>query len=150
MKHGMFGTKVYGIWAAMIRRCRNKNDSSYKYYGERGIKVCDEWLNFENFYTDMGDPPDDHSIERKDHNGNYCKENCVWADWITQENNRTNNRIISYNGKKQTIAQWSREFNVRPGLISNRLYKGWTVEKALTCPVDIRQRKHLGRAGVKN
>lgn len=71
----------------MIKRCINKNSKDYKYYGERGISVDESWLKFAKFYADMGDS-NGLTIERLDNNGNYCKENCVWADMKTQRKNR--------------------------------------------------------------
>lgn len=80
--HGMRKTPEYEIWAGMKARCCNVNHEAYKTYGGAGIEVDVSWLNnFSQFYTDMGPRPSkNHSIERKDPNGNYCKENCVWTD----------------------------------------------------------------------
>src|SRR5574343_114706 len=71
-KHGLIHTKVYRAWNAMIQRCNNPNTDDFNNWGGRGIKVCAEWLNFENFYRDMGDPPSSkYSIDRIDNNDNY-------------------------------------------------------------------------------
>ncbi len=97
--HGKTGTKEYGIWAAMKQRCYDPNKDNYHRYGARGIKVCDEWLNnFEQFYKDMGDCPEGLTIERKDCNGNYCKENCVW-DSKNMQGYNTNIRINNTSGR---------------------------------------------------
>jgi len=86
--HGKTGTKVFNAWRAMKYRCLNPNDTSYQDYGGRGIKVCDKWLeSFENFYKDMGDPPEGMSLDRIDVNGNYEPSNCRWADKKVQSNN---------------------------------------------------------------
>jgi hypothetical protein len=72
----------------MLTRCFNPNNSSYDDYGGRGITVCEEWLSFENFYADMGDPPPGLSLDRIDNDGPYAPWNCRWADRITQNSNQ--------------------------------------------------------------
>lgn len=91
--HGMANTRIYSIWKNMKERCRNKNKSNYKYYGGRGISVCDKWINsFKNFYEDMGDPTTNkHSIDRINTNGNYEPNNCKWS---TQSEQCINKRPI--------------------------------------------------------
>lgn len=88
-KHGMYKTRVYRIWHGIINRCLNVNTTGYSYYGGRGIKVCDSWRSFVNFYADMGDPPSDlHTIDRIDCDGNYEKSNCRWATMSAQQQNK--------------------------------------------------------------
>ena len=84
-KHGMAGTKVHQAWMDMMRRCTNPKTQRWDIYGGRGIKVCDEWLIFENFYRDMGDPAPGLSLDRIDEDGMYQKSNCKWA--TVQEQN---------------------------------------------------------------
>lgn len=87
--HGMSRSKEYRAYIDMISRCYKEPSVSFPYYGAKGIKVCDRWLeSFENFYEDMGDCPDGLSLERKDFTSNYCPENCEWADWFRQMANR--------------------------------------------------------------
>lgn len=81
-------SKIYRIWSNMITRCSNPKASNYKYYGGRGIAVCEDWKLFANFFRDMGECPDGLTLDRIDVNGNYEKQNCRWADWATQCSNK--------------------------------------------------------------
>lgn len=81
-------SKIYRIWANMINRCTNPKASNWKWYGGRGINVCNEWKTFNNFYIDMGECPQDKTLDRIDVNKGYSKENCRWADWATQVANK--------------------------------------------------------------
>lgn len=90
--HGMSYTDTFRIWSGILRRCLNPNFKAYKYYGGRGIKVCDRWLNsYENFLEDMGIRPVGLQIDRIDNDGNYEPNNCRWA---TAMQNNTNRNII--------------------------------------------------------
>lgn len=91
--HGLTTTKIYSVWSNMKNRCYNQSYHKYKYWGGRGIKVSEKWLNFVNFYDDMGDAPLGMSIDRIDVDGDYSKENCRWATQKEQQNNRRNNVI---------------------------------------------------------
>lgn len=124
----------YKIYRSMKNRCYNSNTRYYVHYGGRGITICDRWLNsFLDFYQDMGPRPSkDHSIDRIDNNGNYCPENCRWATKSEQANNKRNNHRIEYNGKIQTVTEWSKELNIDPGIIYSRLVYGWSIEDALS------------------
>lgn len=79
---------LYGTWRSMISRCISPTNTSWKDYGERGIEVCKRWReDFLNFVEDMGERPLNYSLDRIDVNGNYCKENCRWADAQEQSTN---------------------------------------------------------------
>jgi len=90
-KHGMCKTPTYTVWCRMIQRCTNKNATDYNYYGDRGIKVCEGWLKFENFYSDMGKRPEGLTIERIDNDKGYYKKTVVGQ--IGQHKHGTNNYI---------------------------------------------------------
>jgi hypothetical protein len=107
--HGESNGSEYNIWAGMKQRCYDKNISCYKNYGGRGITVCDEWINsYETFLKDMGrKPTNKHSIDRKDVNANYSKDNCKWSTTKEQANNTRTNVLIEYLGETKTIAQWA-------------------------------------------
>lgn len=131
-------TATYRSWAMMVNRCRNPKCPAWKNYGGRGIKVCERWLDFANFLADMGERPSmKYSIDRFPNNdGNYEPENCRWATDAEQNRNKRTNRVIEFNGKTQTLADWSVELNISPSLLSARLGRlGWTKEKAMTTPV---------------
>lgn len=136
--HGMHKTRQYRIWAHIKDRCTNPNYSQFKDYGGRGISYDPRWEFFEGFWEDMKEGYSDKlSIDRKDNNGNYCKDNCKWSTRFEQMGNIRNNRIITFNGKTQIVSEWSRELNIPTNVLSYRLGKGeWSIEKALTTPVN--------------
>lgn len=92
MKHPLYNT-----YCSMIGRCRNPNNPKYKNYGQRGIKVHENWLGstgFNNFCQDMGNKPKDKTLDRIDVNGDYSKENCKWSTFHEQACNKRNNNSI--------------------------------------------------------
>lgn len=134
-KHGMCRTRLYRIWNGMKQRCANPKTIGYRYYGGKGVTVCQEWQNsFQAFYDwAMANGYDDHlSIDRMDSNGNYCPENCVWSTSKEQQNNTSYNRLYSYNGETHNIMQWSEITGIHPNMLYKRLLRGWSIEKALT------------------
>jgi hypothetical protein len=135
--HGMSRTKEYRTWSHMKERCQNDRCKNYKDYGGRGITVCDEWSNsFEQFYKDMGSRPKKKSIDRIDVNGNYEPDNCRWATMKTQQNNRTNNHMLTCFGKTQNLMRWSEEVNIKYKILHCRINKHkWSIERALTTKV---------------
>ena len=136
-KHGMTETRLYQTWQNMKNRCRNKNVSSYKYYGERGISLCDEWNeSFESFakWSMENGYAENLSIDRIDPNTGYEPSNCRWVDSVTQANNKRTNHLLTYNGETKTVAEWARKTGLPYNVLTRRISLGWTTERALTTP----------------
>ena len=133
-KHKKSNTKLYKIWHNMKLRCYNVKNLNYKNYGGRNITICNEWQKFENFYnwSITNGYNDNLSIDRINVNGNYEPNNCRWITIKEQQNNRRNNHLLTFNGKTQTVAQWSKELNISN--LRMRLKRGWSIERALTTP----------------
>lgn len=131
------GTAEYRSWSAMRTRCRNPNDSAFPDYGGRGIAICERWDSFDLFLADMGPRPSPHhSIDRfPDMNGNYEPGNCRWATAKEQANNRRSSRLIAFNGRDLTIAQWAEVLGMRSGVIRGRMFRGETNPARLLAPV---------------
>ena len=128
-KHGGTKTREFKSWQAMLSRCLNKNDPRWNNYGGRGIKVCDRWFNsFVNFLEDMGERPNNKTLDRIDTNDNYNKQNCKWSSAKEQAQNRTNN--IKYKGECADTA--SKRLGGSRALVSDRIRAGWSVESAFT------------------
>lgn len=139
-KHGLSHTRLHRIWHSMYCRCYYPSTNQYKNYGGKGIKVCEEWkhiegfIKFYNWATNNG-YSDELTLDRIDVNGNYEPSNCRWVTKEVQDNNRGNNRRITYKGETKTLAQWSREYNINIVTLSDRLKSGMTIEEALNKPV---------------
>lgn len=131
-KHGMEGTRVYNTWASMLTRCRNPDNVWFHRYGGRGITVSESWLDFKNFYADMGDKPEKASIERIDNDGPYCKENCRWATHTEQMRNRQKTTKVEYDGKLISVTELAEMHNLRAKTVAARLKSGMSVEDALS------------------
>lgn len=127
----------YEAWRGIKQRCYNPNAANYSYYGGRGIKVCDEWLHdFIRFYKDLGPKPSkSHSVDRKDPNGDYCKDNCRWATPKEQSNNTRSNVRLTYKNETKTITQWAKDIGMSMNTLHSRVEAGWTSERAITHPI---------------
>lgn len=130
--HGKSRTLTYKVWQGIHQRCENPQDIHYRSYGARGIKVCDSWKSFENFYRDMGDKPEGYSIGRIDNDRDYEPKNCRWETTKQQAQNRNNTRNITYKGKTQSLALWATELGINYTTLDERIKNGWSVERAFT------------------
>lgn len=135
-------SKTYMIWAGMKRRCLDPKHKRYMDYGGRRITICDRWLNenkgYLNFLDDMGECPLGKSLNRIKNNKGYYSDNCCWSTQEEQCRNKRNNHLITFNGKKLTIAEWSEITGIYKGTILRRINAGWSPEDALTVPPDTR------------
>lgn len=136
-KHGYAHSLTYQAWRDMRGRCNNPNFKSYPNYGGRGITVCPEWdASFEAFLADMGDCPAGLTLERRDNEFGYFKQNCFWASMATQQRNKRNNIRIMYEGVEYVRTDLAKKFNLEPNTLKWRLAHGWSLERALTEKTD--------------
>lgn len=132
-KHGKSKSQIYRVWDNMLNRCSNPRCPTYQDYGGRGITVCERWYSFENFHADMGERPgDDYSIDRIDVDGNYELNNCRWATWTEQANNKRNTKEILVKGEMVTLPQAAQRAGMSLRTLQGRLKKGWTAEEAIS------------------
>jgi len=137
-RHGMALSREYNSWKGMRDRCNNKNNKQYDIYGGCGFKVDPRWdSSFEEFLKDMGKAPSPyHTIDRyPNQKGNYELGNCRWATSEQQNNNKSNNRVVEYNGESKTLMQWSKSLNISYQALQQRLNKKWPLEDVFTVPV---------------
>ena len=116
----------YNSYRCMMSRCYREKDPSYKYYGGRGIKVCDEWHNILAFEAWVKQHPffKGATIDRIDSNGNYSPNNCRWATMFEQDKNRRNSVLIEWNGETHNITEWANITGINRSTINNRYWKG--------------------------
>ena len=134
-KHGMRYTRIYSIWRSMRQRCGNPNCKNFRNYGGRGIAVCAEWQGSFQSFCDwaMANGYKEHlTIDRIDVNGNYEPSNCRWVSYTKQANNKTNNRLLEFQGDQHTLGEWAEITGIRLATIWARLNSGWSIEKTLT------------------
>lgn len=123
---------------SMYCRCYYTTTNGYKNYGGRGIKICDDWVNNPQSFYDWSinnGYKKGLTIDRIDVNGNYEPSNCRWVTKEIQDNNRRNNRKITYKGETKTLSQWAKEFNINKTTLSDRLKAGNSIDEALNKPV---------------
>lgn len=133
--HGAIDTPEYVAWRNMRRRCLDEDDASYAHYGERGITVCDRWLDFENFIADMGPKPGkEYTLDRIDVNKGYEPGNCRWTTQKVQQRNRRWHRLLEYKGETKCMGEWAEIADISLPVLWQRINRGWPVEQAMTTP----------------
>ena len=113
-KHGQRHTRLYNIWLNMRDRCLIETNPAYINYGGRGIEICEEWDDFNNFWkwAEKSGYSNELTIDRIDVNGNYCPENCRWVGRKKQSNNKRNNDYLTYKGITKTRQEWAEEYDI--------------------------------------
>lgn len=135
--HGITNTDIFRIWQGIRTRCENPRSKSFRRYGGRGIRLCEQWHDVTAFAADMGERPPGMSVERIDNDGNYSPENCRWATRREQQNNIRTNTKLTYRGARRTVAEWSRELEIPAYLIYARYKRGWRTDEIFGCGKDI-------------
>ena len=140
--HGCSATSEYKSWSCMKNRCLNSKYKEFNLYGGRGINICDRWTDFSAFLADMGPKSSpEFSIERNDVNGNYCPENCRWADDRDQSRNRRSNRKVVCNGYVMTATEAAKILNIKPKTLHARLRRKYGAVGAAPINLDAEDRE---------
>lgn len=134
MQHGLAGTRAHLCWSHMHQRCYNPDCESFHWYGARGIAVCERWNSLEAFLEDMGHPPAGMTIGRIDNDGDYEPGNCRWETVEEQLENYRGNRFLEHEGQERIIKLWAKEYDRDPRRVSERVRRGWSVQRALETP----------------
>lgn len=135
-------TSVYSVWCHMIARCTNPNATAFKWYGGRGVTVCNRWrYSFENFLADMGKPKKGMVIDRRNNDLGYFPKNCRWVTYKESNRNRRDNRLLTWGDRTQCLAAWAEELGLPYNCLYLRLYHGWPIERALLTPYQCNKRR---------
>ena len=130
LRHGDSHTRFHNLWRDMKGRCDTQTKTSFKNYGGRGISYIKDWEKYENFKNDMYESYLLHvslcgekqtTLDRIDVNRNYFKENCRWATYTQQANNKRNTHYIIINGIRKSLSAWAKEFNINENLVERRI-----------------------------
>lgn len=130
-RHGKV-SRTYRTWLDMRKRCNNPNNKHWKNYGGRGITVDRTWDDYAQFLADMGERPPGLTLERRENNGPYCKENCTWATQKQQSINTRRNHYVTYEGQTHALSVWAEKLGKSYPALLARLRAGWAVEHAFT------------------
>lgn len=135
-RHGMEGTPTYNSWQSMKVRCGDIKHISYPNYGGRGISVCERWMLFDNFLSDMGVRPKETTLDRIDTNGNYEPINCRWSTLLVQHRNTRANKYFDFLGETITLAELSQRHGININTLRARIKLGWNLVDAVNRPID--------------
>lgn len=145
--HKLSDSRIYKVYYAIKQRCFQPTAKNYNAYGGRGITMCKEWadsfMSFYNWSVSNGykeelleNGRNKWTLDRIDNNGNYEPNNCRWVVLKENERNKRTNRIVEFNGEKHSLVEWAEILKVPVSRLYNRLFDGWSVERAFTTPVN--------------
>ncbi len=144
IKHGLKNHPLYNIWRGIKKRCLCKTDAHYKWYGSKGISICEDWkndfLSFYNWAISNGYSKG-LSIDRIDTYGNYEPSNCRWTTTKIQNNNKTTNSRYTIGSVTKNFCEWCDELGQKYSTVNNRLKMGWSVEEAFMLPPKIKRKR---------
>lgn len=131
--------RLYRVWNNIKKRCYEPTNNHYKRYGGRGIKLCDEWLTFDNFYNWaiqsgykvelLKNNKNKWSIDRIDNNGNYEPTNCRWVDFITQQYNKEKTIYLIYDNRRYNLLELSNQLGINKYCLKSRIKRSWDIDK---------------------
>lgn len=140
--HGETKSRLHNIWCRMKQRCYNKNATDYKYYGGKGVGICQEWFSSYQAFRDWSlenGYDETLTIDRIDSGKDYSPDNCRWVDRKMQTKNRSITRLLTFNNETLTIGEWAERIGINSKTIAKRIdVLGWTVEEALTTPKKVK------------
>jgi hypothetical protein len=149
-RNRMSGTSEYKRWHGMIKRTSDPANKDFKHYGARGISVCERWLDFSNFISDMGMCPPKLELDRIDNDGDYTPDNCRWASRTVQCRNTRANRLITFNGETLPMSAWAERLGIARTTIERRLNRGLPLHFVLSKGKRIDSRHAHVRAAINS
>lgn len=136
---GETNKRIYSCWRNMLQRCQTRSRKDSKYYYDKGIHICDEWMIFDSFadWALENGYRNDLTLDRINSNGDYSPDNCRWVTMEEQQRNKSNNIYLTYEGITKTLSEWARDYKINRTTLHDRIFKsGWTLKDALNKRVE--------------
>lgn len=132
LERGSEAYRLWSVWQGMKQRCQNPRSQYYGDYGGRGIAVCERWMDFASFLSDMGPRPDGGMLDRINNDLGYSPSNCRWVNRKVQNVNRRNVRLITFDGQTMCLADWARKLGRNANVIKRKIFdEGRPLEEVL-------------------